>query len=472
MNLYWQGIKMLFKKFILRQNTGKVICDFAKKMGVVYIKVAQILAMQNVGNLFTETDRQQLSNICDRCNPLPFAKIKRILQQEYGNNLEQVFQSIDEVPLGSASISQVHRAILKDGKVVAIKVKRSDVARRIEHDVRQIRKIIHRFGRFVRFRNLFGSDKALDCYLDWIYQETDFENEQHNIMRYREFADNVNGKIKGVHTKIATPELYADLCTPSVIVMEFIPHPTINQLELTAANKTRISQAENDYIRLSFYALFHQLPVVFHGDPHGGNIYLDPAGNIGFLDMGLIFEFSPTEAELTRELFLSSYTGKVERIIDLLFKQSQFEYVDRKRLTADMREEIDKLHNIPVSQFFIEMIGIFTQYNIAPPRFLFKMAKAFLALFGLNTIMDNSTNTKTLLAQQVTEFYLSRTAGDFQDILKSGLRLAPDFLKTTLQKGPIVGVSDSFSEILKLSNQFQTASSHFHEVLELLQARD
>lgn len=467
MQLYWQAFLAFIKKFILRQNTGKVVCDFAKRMGVVYIKVAQILAMQNVGNLFTEADRQQLSDICDRCNPLPFAKIKHILQQEYGNQFEQVFQSIDEVPLGSASISQVHRAVLKDGTAVAIKVKRNDVTHRIEHDVRQIRKIIHRFGRFVRFRNLFGSDKALDCYLDWIYQETDFENEQHNILRYREFAENVNGRIKDIRTKIVTPKLYADLCTPNIIVMEFIPHPTINQLELTAANKAKISQAENDYIRLSFYALFHQLPVVFHGDPHGGNIYLDPAGNIGFLDMGLIFEFSPAEAELTRELFLDSYTGKVERIVDLLFQQSQFEHVDRKQLTIDMQKEIDKLHDIPVPQFFVEMIGIFTQYDIAPPQFLFKMAKAFLALFGLNTIMNNSINTKTLLAQQVTEFYLSRTAGDFQDILKSGLRLAPGFLKTTLREGPIVGISDSFSGILELSNQFQAASSHFHEVLEL-----
>lgn len=467
MRLYWQAFLALIKKFLLRQNTGKVICDFASSMGVVYIKVAQILAMQNVGNIFTEADRQQLSSICDHCRPLSFDKIQRILQQEYGDKFEQVFQSIDETPLGSASISQVHRAVLKDGRTVAVKVKRRDVTHRIEHDVRQIRKIIHRFSRLVRFRNLFGSDKALECYLDWIYQETDFQNEQHNILRYREFAESVNGKIKGIRTKIVTPELYADLCTPNVIAMEFIPHPTVNQLELTVANKAKISQAENDYIRLSFYALFHQLPVVFHGDPHGGNIYLDAAGNVGFLDMGLIFEFSPAEAELTRELFLSSYTGKVERIIDLLFQQSQFEHVDRAQLTADMRKEIEKLHDIPVPQFFVEMIGIFTQYDIAPPRFLFKMAKAFLALFGLNTIMNNIADTKTLLAQQITEFYLSRTAGDFRNLLKSGLQLAPNFFKTTLHEGPTAGISSSFPEILSLSDKFQIASSHFHEVLEL-----
>ena len=468
MKLYWQGFLMFFKKFILRQNTGKVICDFATRMGVVYIKVAQILAMQNVGDLFTEKDRKQLSTICDHCSPLPFAKIQQILQREYGNNFSSLFQSIDETPLGSASISQVHRAVLKDGTVVAIKVKRSDVTRRIERDVKQIRRIIHRFGKFVKFRNLFGSDKALDCYLEWIYQETDFDNEQRNIVRYREFADSVNGKIRHISTRIVCPKLYSDLCMSNVIVMEFITYPTINQLELDPANKELISRAENEYIELSFYALFHAMPVVFHGDPHGGNIYLDGDGNVGFLDMGLIFEFSSEEAELTRELFLSSYMGKVERIVDLLFAKSEFERVDRDKLIADMRAEVQKLHDIPVPQFFVEMIGIFTQYDIAPPAFLFKMAKAFLALFGLNTILSNSASTKTLLATQVAEYYLDRTTNDFRGIIASGLKLAPSLLINTLRDGPAKSLASSLSDLTYLSEKFQTTLSHCSETLELL----
>lgn len=471
MKVYWQSFLMLFKKFVLRQNTGKAICDFANRMGVVYIKIAQILAMQNVGDLFTEADREQLANVCDHCNPLPFSKIEQILRQEYGDNLSLLFKSIDPIPLGSASISQVHRAILQDGTVVAIKVKRRDITRRIEHDVRQIRKMIHRFGRFANFRNLFGSDKALEYYLDWIYQETDFQNEQRNIIRYREFADSVNGRIRGIKTKIVVPQLYPELCTKNVIVMEFVPHPTISQLKLKPANREMVAQAENDYIKLSFYALFHQMPVVFHGDPHGGNIYLDEAGNIGFLDMGLIFEFSTEEAELTRELFLSSYAGNVDKIVDLLFARSQFEHVDREKLTADMCTEVGKLHDIPVPQFFVEMIGVFTQHDIAPPPFLFKMAKAFLALFGLNTIMHNSASTQSLLAQQVAEYYVSRTATDFRELLESGVRLAPNFLQNTLHGGLAAGTAVSISDLLSLSNRFQATLSHCHEILELLQAR-
>ncbi len=467
MRLYWYGFLMLIKRFLLRQNTGKVICDFAKQMGTVYIKVAQILAMQNVGELFTESDRQQLTSVCDHCNPIPFEDVQQILQSEYGPDFMRHFRSIDEAPLGSASISQVHRAVLTDGTVVALKVKRCDITSRIERDIAQIRRLIHRFGHFVKFRNLFGSDKALEYYLKWIYQETDFVSERRNIIRYQEFADSVNGKIRNISTKITLPKLYPDLCTDNIIVMEFISAPTLNQLPLTSANKTRIMNAQNDYIALSFYALFHNMPVVFHGDPHGGNIYLDESDNLGFLDMGLIFEFSPEEAALTRELFLNAYTGKTDKIVDMLFASSEFEHVDRAQLTCAMHEINSKMHQIPVEQFFVEMMCVFTKHDIAPPEFLFKMAKAFLALFGMNTITGNRVGTQSLLASQVAEFYINRTATDIHYTFLAGLNLIPSLLRVGLRDGLSGGLSEQLALLSSFGDNCQTTLSHCHEMLEL-----
>ena len=77
MKLYFEIVKLLFNKYVRRRNTGVVIKEFCEKMGVVYIKFAQILATQNYGNLFTEEDRQLLSSICDDVNPISFEKIKK-----------------------------------------------------------------------------------------------------------------------------------------------------------------------------------------------------------------------------------------------------------------------------------------------------------------------------------------------------------------------------------------------------------
>lgn len=197
MRLYFYGFIMLIERFILRRSTGQAVRHFAERMGVVYIKFAQILAMQNIGQLFTESDRAELAAICDHCNPVAFTEIKGRLEAEYRRPLTEIFQSIDETPLGSASISQVHRAVLLDGRIVAVKVKRADVVKRVQHDVRQAKRFIHRFGRFAKFRNLIGSDRALEYYADWIGQEIDFEHEQHNLERYQTFAKSVNGRVAG-----------------------------------------------------------------------------------------------------------------------------------------------------------------------------------------------------------------------------------------------------------------------------------
>lgn len=465
MRLYFSAFIMLVQKFIFRRPTGTVICRFALKMGVVYIKMAQILAMQNYGQIFTEKDRRLLSKVCDDCKPISYRKIQKIIEREYGCKISDKFRSIDPKPVGAASISQVHRAVLLDGQEVALKIKRQDVARRVHHDVRQIQRIIHRFSKLTKFRNFLGSDQALILWAEWIYQETDFRREYENIKQYRNFLSSVNGRIPhAVH--LTTPAIFPELCNDNIIVMEFIHDPTINHLEIDAENKIRIRDGLNDYMALSFYAMFHDLPVVFHGDPHGGNIYLDSAGNVGFLDMGLIFAFSSEETQFAREIFLNAYTGRADKVVDTLLATSQCAEFDHEQFAKDIAKEIAKVQSIPVAQFFVEMMNIFIYYNISPPEIFFKMAKAFVALFGIGVFSENFANTKQLLAAQITEFYLQRSLNDLRQVGLCSARLLPNFLSQALRDGPIRAVSDQIYALDDLHRQISTTWRHGLEVLE------
>lgn len=296
--IYIRFIKLLIDKFIFRKDNGTVIKNFCEKMGIVYIKLAQMLATQNYGNLFTEKDREILSSICDDCNPISFDEIETILKQEY-NNPNTIFSYIDPSPIGSASVSQVHRAILLSGEEVAIKIRRTDITNGIDQGIKKIKKIMHRFGKFVKFGNYTGGDHALNLYLKWIMQETDFVQERKNIKTYQEFASSVNGKIPGTK-RIYVPKVYEQYCTDNIIVMEYIKTPTVNKMELTEANKNLIITAVNSYIKSSFWALLHDKPIIFHGDPHSGNVCVDEEGNIYFLDMGLLSVLNEKDAQLCR----------------------------------------------------------------------------------------------------------------------------------------------------------------------------
>ena len=355
MKLYIEFIKLLFKKYIVGFSTGKVLKDFSEKMGIAYIKFAQILATQNYGNLFTERDRQILSSICDNINPISYDKIYKMLQKEYNNGIDTIFSYIDPRPIGSASISQVHKAVLKSGEVVAIKVKRIDITKNINKDVNTIKKLIHRYGKFFKFKNYIAGDNALNLYLNWIYEETDFKHEIENIKTYQEFANEVNGKVENT-VDIKVPKLYEELCTENIIVMEFIEHKTINKMELTEENKEKISVGINSYFKLSFYALFNDKKIVFHGDPHSGNIYLDDNNNIGFLDMGLLFIINEEEAKLLRKFFLTAYSGNYEKLYNMLIKYGVMNEETKFKFREDCLKFCSEIKDKDVTCYFMDMV--------------------------------------------------------------------------------------------------------------------
>lgn len=465
MKLYFNGLVLLFQKFILKRNTGDVICSFASKMGVVYIKFAQILAMQNYGNLFKEEDRVKLSKICDNCNPIKFKKIVKIIEKEYGCKIEDKFKVIYEDPIGAASISQVHKAVLKNGQIVAVKVKRKDIAKRINKDIRQIKRIIHCFGRFAKFRNMLGSDNALNLFVDWIKEEMDFIHEKENIYDFYRFAKSVNNSVDKT-INICVPRVYNKLCTDNIIVMEFIFSKTINQLSLNEKNKKRIKKAVNDYFKLSFNALFYDKRVVFHGDPHGGNIYLDKYGNIGFLDMGLIFSFDENEAKFIKKLFFNSYNGNYNNIIELLINNSIYTTYDKYNFEEEIKKTVLSFKKIPVTQYFIDMINVFTRYNINPPNTVYKLAKAFVALYGINTFIGNQLETEKLLTEQLTEYFVDRTVNDFKDIVKSGIDIVPGLIRNTLKDGVVKGLSTELVNLDALGKKIQKTVDNCKETLE------
>lgn len=439
MKLYIEAFKLLFKKFILRKNNGIVVKDFAEKMGVVYIKMAQMLATQNYGNLFTEDDRQMLTSICDDCNQINYEEIEKILKQEYGD-LNSIFSFIDHKPVGSASVSQVHRAILKSGEEVVIKVKRKDITKNIDEDIKKIKKIVHRFGRFVKFGNFVGGDHALDLYLDWIRQETDFNHEAENIKIYQNFADSVNGKVRGTKI-IKVPKLYDEYCTDNVIVMEFIKTKTINKMELTDENKESIVVALNSYIKSSFWAMFNDKQIVFHGDPHSGNICIDEENNICFLDMGLLCILDDSDAKLCLKFFLQAYSGDYDKLYQMIVEYGNMSEKKKQSFKEDCKNYCKEVKGKDVSYYFIDMMNICLKYEIDPPNFLFSMAKTFVCINGISNFSNNRCSAIELLQEQTIEFMLKRSINDLENIIIDGLDLVPNALENTLQYGLINTIS-------------------------------
>lgn len=468
MKLYFEIIKLLFNKYIRHLKNGIVIKKFCEKMGVVYIKLAQILATQNFGEIFTEEDRILLSSLCDNCNVISFSKIKGIIEKEYGKNIDEIFLSIEDRPIGAASISQVHKAILKNGDIVAVKVKRNDITNGIKKEIKRIKKLMYRFGKFVKFSNFIGGEKGLNLYLSWIYQESDFKQEIENIKTYKEFLDSVNGKVEGIKD-IKVPKLYEDLCTDNIIVMEYIDSNTINRMPLTEENSKKISDGINSYLKASFFALFYDKKIIFHGDPHSGNIYIDNDGNIGFLDMGLIFELSEEDLKLIKEFFFSAYTGNHEKMYTLLIPYGKMDDKKKSLFKEDIKQFCYNIKEKSVTSYFTDMINICLSYDFSPPTFLFCMAKAFVCLNGINEFSNNIKTAPDLLKGQIIDYFVKREISDFKNVLESSVKITPEFFINTCKYGIVESISKSIISLDKLSDNLKNSLEHLKEALNVIQ---
>lgn len=469
MKLYFEGIILLFRKYILRYDTGKAIRIFCEHMGIAYVKAAQMLTSQNVGKLFTEKDRLILSSICDNYKKLPFSEIKAILESEYKEDLDNIFLYIDSEPVGSASISQVHKAVLKNGDVVAVKVKRKDITNKIEKDLKDIRNCVHRFGKFFKYNNFIGGDHALELYLKWLGDETDFNHEKENIKLYQNFANRVNGKIKGLK-KILVPKLYEDLCTENVIVMEFINSPTLSEIRKDEENSEIISTAINSYLKSSFYAFFHNEQIVFHGDPHNGNVFIDDDGNIGFLDMGLLFVLTDEEADLLRRLFFTAYAGNYEKLYDLLIPFSKMPDKEKSLFKEELKEFCSHTHDIKLSEFYTEMIIVCLGHEIVPPDFLFSMAKTFVILNGTNNIFANNLTVDELLMDQMVEYFLRRSVSDTKNIVVNTAKFGPKILKNIADNGIYAGLASGHKEVYSLYANLINSLENSKETFDIIKS--
>lgn len=462
MKILINTVKMLLSILVYKESKGRAIKKFCEESGLVYTKLAQILSMQSIDILnISSDDTKELSSICNKTNKMSWEKIYDIIDKEYTElfgagswvwDCERDWRKtsvsgikhINRKPIGYASISQVHRGVIIDAdggeKEVVFKIKRPDIEKSIEDDIRTIKRLSKYLGWLVGFKNWRGAEKALDFEIKWIRQELDFENEVMNIETYRDFANSVNGKLENC-TSIVIPKVYTELCTKNVIVMEYIDNDFIvrnmeeknrkqgeklgRDTEIYSRTDKKILNALNDYIRLSFNALLNGDKVAFHGDPHTGNIYIDESGNIGFIDMGLVFTLDKYEAEKTKQLFLCLWFNRKEKLFNLLKGSFKGNGKQLMNFRAELYDYMDTIQSKPLTNYFMDLVLICFRYEMVPDDYLFSMAKAFACLGGISETYKNEVAGRELLKEQITRYIVQSKA----EMIKNGIGKITDWAK-------------------------------------------
>ena len=273
---------ILGKHHFLRGFSPEEFRALLEDLGPSFVKIGQTLSTRS--EILPQAYCDELAKLQTECDPLPFDKVLEALKAIYGDRLERTFDEIDPHPLGSASLAQVHKAWLKNGDIVAVKVQRPGVKATMAQDIDIMRVMAKRAARFAKGEQMVDFSDVVEEMWKTFLEETDFLCEAENLRLFRQ----LNGDVAFIDCPLVYPELCSEYC----LVMEYIEGiPIADHERLRAAGYDLSEIGEKMLDNYASQILDHGF---FHADPHPGNI-LVREGKVVYIDLGIMGRLTPAE---------------------------------------------------------------------------------------------------------------------------------------------------------------------------------
>jgi len=347
-----------------------------EELGPTFVKFGQLLSGRT--HLLPPEFTEELVKLLDAIPPIAFAEVRTIVERELRRSLGECFVSFEEVPLGSASIAQVHRAVLPTGEAVVVKVQRPGIEDTVRVDLQIMAQLASLLENHVEGWAIHRPTAVVAEFAKRLEQELDFGAEAAHIER---FAHQFSGE-----PTLHVPRVYHETSTRRVLTMEYIEGIKASKLtELEAADLDRREIAT----RIAALVMKQIFELgFFHADPHPGNIHVLPGNVICFLDFGMMGFLD----RHTRETFADLVTGIGQRdeagvsIALLRLAGAEFE-APRPRLEADVSEFIHRHFYRPSEMLFAKFVNhlfqLTARHQLTMPPDLFTMFKALSLMEGL-----------------------------------------------------------------------------------------
>jgi predicted unusual protein kinase regulating ubiquinone biosynthesis (AarF/ABC1/UbiB family) len=269
------------------------------------IKVGQFLSTR--ADVLPQVFTSQLKDLIDRVPPAPWKDIKTILITEWNVPLDQVFSEIEQVPVASASIADVYRAVLRNGSMVAVKVRRPNVVRLMEADFSALKIVLMLAKRFTNWGQWADLDALYRDFVETTRRELDFRQERRNSDRFR-------AMIERHKLEVNAPACIEQWCTEKVLVMEWVDGSPISDKSWLEMNQIDRNLLIQRLIDVFFAQIFSE--GFFHADPHPGNLLVSADGTLNVIDFGM----SGTIRETVKQDMKQFLQGFIARDVNKMAK--------------------------------------------------------------------------------------------------------------------------------------------------------
>lgn len=395
-----------------------------EELGPTFIKFGQILSSRR--DLITDDYFVELTKLQSGVPPFPAKEAREIIEKELGHPMRVLYSDFHEKTIGSASIAQVHKAVLKDGTPVAIKVQRPDIEKTISLDV----VILHDLARFVEKHvpEAAGLNPTgvVQEFTETLQRELDFENEASNAER---FAEQFEG-----NPHIRVPRIYRDHSTSRVLTMDFIDGVAITDSEALKAQDTDPAELAVTMTGLIYEQIFDH--GFFHGDPHPGNMRILPDSRIALYDYGMMGKFTPQMREsialLVSGLAEKNHAQTTRSILDL---SEEGIAKDQMLLQAEVEKfaelNLNKpLRDISLGAVLNSLLGLLRDNHLRMKPAFYLGIKALAQVEAIGRALDPDLNFIVLGEPYATRVLVGKFgAGRVGSILKGVAVELLDFLR-------------------------------------------
>lgn len=345
------------------------------ELGPTFVKLGQVLSVRP--DIVSASMMAELETLQDRVPPVSFEAIKAVLEQELGSELGEHFQSIEETPMASASIAQVHRAVLRSGQTVAVKIQRPEIADRIRSDLHILYTLAHVVTGRLDLPGLYtpvGIVKEFDAAIN---MELDFLQEGRSISRFRQYFRN--------HEEITAPEVYTELSTRRVLVMELMEGQPLSVLD--PSDKELVEAVMDKVIEATYCQVFEF--GFFHGDPHPGNLMRLDDGRLAYLDFGVTGTLTGEMQDTLMSLFVALVYRDADAVALTLYRAGATkERVDLKGFKREVEKLIVKYHGASLETLgdkgtLLDFVEVAAKYKIRLVTEYAVLARAMSLLDGV-----------------------------------------------------------------------------------------
>ncbi len=383
-----------------------------ERLGPAFIKLGQLLSTR--ADLLPPDYLEALARLQDSVEPFSFGEVEEIVSSELGVRLSKAFDEFEETPMAAASLGQVHRAVLRGGRRVAVKVQRPGIREQIRSDFEIFAKVAEMLDRYTVVGRTFHFRAILAEFEATVTAELDYRQEARNLSEIGEQLRDFD--------RIVVPRPVLDYSTEHVLTMDWIDGTKLTTLHPVVKIEMNGSALAEELFR----AYLQQILVdgFFHADPHPGNIYLTADGNLALLDLGMVARVSPDLRDRLLRLLLAISEGNGDAAADEVFQAA----AGREPFDgAELRRRISKLagayHHATTRDFrmgriVLEVSRLSAEAGLRLPVELTLLAKALLNLDEIGRVLDpdfdpNASvrrNAADLLRQRVRR---SATPGHF-----------------------------------------------------------